>query len=38
MRPALPWAEFTRRYRSGEDAAQRLAHFSDEIVLALPTP
>lgn len=34
MRPALRWAEFTRRFFSGEDAAQLLAHFSDEIVLA----
>lgn len=37
MRPALRWAEFTRRFFSGEDAAHLLAHFSDEIVLARPT-
>jgi mannose-6-phosphate isomerase-like protein (cupin superfamily) len=38
MRPALRWAEFTRRFFTGEDPAQLLEHFRDEIVLAPPAP
>ncbi len=34
MRPALRWADFVRRLFAGEDAAQLLAEFPDEIVLA----
>jgi mannose-6-phosphate isomerase-like protein (cupin superfamily) len=34
MRPALRWAEFTRRFFGGEDPAGLLREFADEIVLA----
>lgn len=33
MRPALRWAEFTRRFFAGEDAAGLLREFSREVVL-----
>ena len=34
MRPALRWAEFTRRFFAGEDAGALLAEFAPEVVLA----
>jgi quercetin dioxygenase-like cupin family protein len=33
MRPALRWAQFTRRFFAGEDPAGLLAAFADEVVL-----
>ena len=33
MRPALRWAEFTRRFFAGEDAAALLAEFAPEVVV-----
>lgn len=38
MRPALGWAEFTRRFFAGDDPAELLREFSDEIVLAPVDP
>jgi len=33
MRPALCWAEFTRRLFAGEDPVRLLTEFTDEVVL-----
>ena len=37
MRPALRWAEFTRRFFAGEDPAALLEEYADEVVLT-PLP
>jgi mannose-6-phosphate isomerase-like protein (cupin superfamily) len=38
MRPALRWAEFTRRFFAGDDPVALLEEFSDEVVLAPLAP